>query len=130
MLDEQGQGVLTATLHGRRGWQGMEGRIEFAAALVGAAIGGIVATLVTGDALALVAGLVAGPCVFLLVGAVLNPEWPPNAATYAFILVGTMASGVAALSYIFFGIWVAVVAVLLMVVVVVVGTLYWLYDNG
>lgn len=105
---------------------GMEPEPQFAAALVGSAIGGIVATLVTGDALALVVALIAGPCVYYLVAAVLFPdEAPPTAATYAPVLLGVMAATGVALSYILIGAWAAVVVVVLWVAVIVLAVLMW-----
>lgn len=109
---------------------GMEPEPQFAAALVGAAIGGIVATLVTGDALALVVALIAGPCVYHLARIVLGLDNPPlTAATYARILVGVMAATGVALSYILVGAWAAVVVVVLWVAIIVIAGLMWLYQG-
>jgi len=106
---------------------GMDSKPQFAAALVGAAIGGIVATLVTGDALALVVALIAGPCVYHLVGFVLGLDDPPlTAATYARVLVGVMAATAVALSYILVA-WAAVVVVVLWVALIVVAVLHFVF---
>jgi hypothetical protein len=106
----------------------LESELQFAAALVGAAIGGIVATLVTGDALAVVVALIAGPCVYHLVGAMLGLDNPPlTAATYARVLVGVMAATGVALSYILVGAWAAVVVVVVWVAVIVVAILHFVF---
>ena len=105
-------------------------KAQWAAALVGAAIGGIVATLVTGDALALVVALIAGPCVYHLVRTAIGPDGPPfTVAGHGRVLVGVMAATGAALSSILIGVWAAVVAVVVLVAVIVVAGLMWMYHG-
>jgi hypothetical protein len=94
---------------------------QFFATLTGAAIGGIIAALVTGDALAFVVALAVGPFVYVVAGAALVPDSPepPTRATYARVLALAVAAAATGLSYVFIGAWLAVIAVVLLVAAIV-----------
>ena len=99
--------------------------VQFLAVLTGAAIGGIIAALVTGDALAVVVALAAGTFLYVIAGAALVPPSPepPGQAMYARVLVLAVAAAATGPSYVFIGAWLAVVAVVLLVAAIVFAVL-------
>ena len=111
--------------------------MQFFAVLTGAAIGGIIAALATGDAFAFVVALVAGTVVYVVVGAALEVaggslrerlplSWRrgrAGPAVYTRVLVLAVAAAAVGLSYVFVGAWRAVVAVALLVAAIVFGVL-------